>query len=80
MACAVVYYWCEAGLTRGEDEVKQTEMTANGLATYESWDFRTYEPRAYRNAEGRTVVMRLCEEFVPESGRWEAFQSIVREG
>lgn len=53
--------------------MKRTEQTVNGLATYHSADFRTYAPKHVKNAQGRTVVIQLCETL--EEGRWEPFYS-----
>ena len=54
---------------------QRTEMTENGLATYSSPDFRTYEPVPYIDADGNRQVYQLCETY--EDGRWEAFTSLV---
>lgn len=42
--------------------------------TYQTPDFRTYEPEIRKNAKGEMVSMTLCEELV--EGRWEPFYSI----
>jgi hypothetical protein len=55
-----------------------TEQTPNGLATYHSPDFRTYQAKTYKR-DGKLIDLQLCEELDPESGRWEPFVSIVAE-
>ena len=43
----------------------------------ETEDFRVYEDEWLHEADGCIVVVRKCEEFVRESGRWEPFYSTV---
>ena len=43
---------------------------------HETKDFRKYEPEIVRDRLNNTIEMTLCEEFVPESGRWEPFYAI----
>ena len=54
------------------------EMTANGLAIYSSWDFRTYEPQIVQNNRGEFEQITLCESY--EGGRWEGFISVKNLG
>jgi hypothetical protein len=39
--------------------------------------FRVYPVEYVTDRHGRTVGMRLCEEWVPESERWEPFYTHV---
>ena len=41
--------------------------------TYETDDFRKYEPELVEDRTGTQIEMTLCEELDPESGRWEPF-------
>lgn len=56
--------------------MQKTEQTPNGLATYQSADFRTYQPETVKNDQGRMVTIQLCESL--EDGRWEAFYSTLK--
>jgi|GEM_PF-4649794 len=51
----------------------QQVITPNGLATYHSSDFRTFEPEIVKNRNGNFVQIMVCEELV--EGRWEAYIS-----
>lgn len=42
----------------------------------ETKDFRTYKPEIVRDRVKDTIEMTLCEELVPESGRWEPCSAI----
>ena len=46
--------------------------------TYESDDFRAYLPELLAGQRG-PVILQQCEEYVPESGRWEPFTTILWE-
>lgn len=41
-------------------------------------DFRTYKPEWVDAGNGEEVLMQLCEELDPESGRWEPFYSMLK--
>jgi hypothetical protein len=45
------------------------------MPTYHASDFRTFPPAIVKDRDGRLVIMTLCEELDPESGRWEPFYS-----
>ncbi len=44
--------------------------------TYETDELRTYLPELLAGANG-PVILQQCEEYVPESGRWEPFVSVL---
>ena len=44
--------------------------------TYETNDFRKYEPEIAKDRFGKEIEMTLCEELDPESARWEPFYAI----
>ena len=44
--------------------------------TYHSADFRTYAPERVKDRTGEVIATQLCEEFDPESCRWEPFITI----
>ena len=46
--------------------------------TYETDELRTYLPELLAGGNG-PVVLQQCEEYVPESGRWEPFVSVLWE-
>ena len=46
--------------------------------TYESDDFRKYEPELVKDRTGKQIEMTLCEELDPESGRRQPFYAIKR--
>ena len=46
--------------------------------TYETDELRTYLPELLAGATG-PVILQQCEEYVPESGRWEPFVSVLWE-
>ena len=46
--------------------------------TYETDELRTYHPELLVGAKG-PVILQQCEEYVPESGRWEPFVSVLWE-
>jgi hypothetical protein len=55
--------------------MRRTEITPNGLATYHEPTFRTYAPETRTNAQGETITIQLCEEWL--GGRWEGFVSVL---
>ena len=46
--------------------------------TYESDDLRAHLPELLAGQRG-LVILQQCEEYVPESGRWEPFTTILWE-
>jgi hypothetical protein len=46
--------------------------------TYETGELRTYLPELLAGANG-PVILQQCEEYVPESGPWEPFVSVLWE-
>jgi hypothetical protein len=46
--------------------------------TYETGELRAYLPELLAGARGH-VILQQCEEYVPESDRWEPFVSILWE-
>jgi len=46
--------------------------------TYETDELRAYLPELLAGAKG-PVILQQCEEYVPESDRWEPFVSILWE-
>ena len=46
--------------------------------TYESDELRAYLPELLAGRRG-PVILQQCEEYVPESGRWEPFTTILWE-
>jgi len=46
--------------------------------TYETADLRAYLPELLAGANG-PVILQQCEEYVPESDRWEPFVSVLWE-
>ena len=50
---------------------------ATQTPVFEQPDFRMYAPRWADAENGTQVLMQLCEDFDPESGRWEPFYAIL---
>jgi hypothetical protein len=44
--------------------------------TYHEPTFRTWPPKRLMGPGGKPLMVKVCEELDPESGRWEPFVSI----
>lgn len=50
----------------------------NAEPTYTEPTFRIYPAERLKGDGGKVLTMQLCEELDPESGRWEAFYSVLK--
>ena len=62
---------------RDQGEGRNTTMTqqaeTRGRLIINTPDYRRHEAKRVLNALKQNVWTALCEEFIPESGRWEPF-------
>jgi hypothetical protein len=56
----------------------ETRAWGHRPLTYETADLRAYLPELLAGANG-PVILQQCEEYVPESDRWEPFVSVLWE-
>ena len=59
---------------------RDARMPAEGvpMPTYHEPTFRSWPPERLTGPAGQPVLVTVCEERDPESGRWEPFVSIRR--
>jgi len=64
--------------TRLSPMPSETRAWEHRPLTYETDELRTHLPELLGGAKG-PVILQQCEEYVPESGRWEPFVSVLWE-
>ncbi len=65
-------------LTRLSPVPSDTRAWEHRPLTYETDELRAFLPELLAGANG-PVILQQCEEYVPESDRWEPFVSVLWE-
>ena len=58
---------------RGDARARPADST---MPTHHEPTFRSWPPETLTGPAGKPVLVTLCEELDPESGRWEPFVTI----